>query len=388
MKIVHLGKYYPPAPGGIESHVKTLACGQAELGHYVSVLCVNHADKNGKDIIHSRWRKTSSFAQMDGNVWLERVGRLVGVNRLDVCPGLIGKIREATSQVDVVHLHTPNPLMLSAWWLAGNRDTPLIVTHHSDVIKQRLLQRLVAPIESRVYRAAKKILSDSPDYIEGSSILQKLRKKVEVLPLGIDLERHLHPGLEEQEVAKRLKETYGSPLWLMVGRMTYYKGYHVALEALGRVKGKLVVVGKGPLESELKSAAVRLGVSERVTWLPSVSESDLISLYHAATALWFPSIARSEGFGLVQVEAMACGCPVINTNITGSGVRWVSQDLVSGLTVPVGDVEQFAKAANRLVDNPDLRKRLSCGAKERALSEFDSKIMVRRSLELYKASIN
>jgi rhamnosyl/mannosyltransferase len=382
--MLHLGKYYPPAPGGIESHVQTLARGQANLGHDVTVLCVNHADQGGKDITHSRWKKTTSFTQMDGKIRVERVGRWFGLSRLEVCPGLIGRLRKATGQADVVHLHTPNPLMLAAWWLAGNRETPLVVTHHSDVIKQKVLQRLVDPIEARVYGAAKLILSDSPNYMDGSAILHKHRLKVDVLPLGIDLDRLLNPGIVEVHEANRLKQAYGYPLWLMVGRMTYYKGYHVAIKALAETRGKLVVVGNGPLETELRGQAQELGVADRIVWMSAVLKSQLVSLYHAATALWFPSVARSEGFGLVQVEAMASGCPVINTDIPGSGVSWVSQDMVSGLTVKVGDAEQMASAATKIGDDESLRQKLADGALERAKKYFDAKTMVCRSIDFYK----
>ena len=150
LRILHLGKYYPPAPGGIESHVQTLARGQAELGCQVSVLCVNHADRFGNDITHARLRKTVSTRDKDGAVDVERVGRWFGVSRLEVCPSLPWRIRQLTAKADIVHLHTPNPLMLAGWWLAGNRKVPLVVTHHSDVIKQRLLRYAVAPFESRV----------------------------------------------------------------------------------------------------------------------------------------------------------------------------------------------------------------------------------------------
>jgi glycosyltransferase involved in cell wall biosynthesis len=385
LRILHLGKYYPPAPGGIESHVQTLARGQNNLGHDVAVLCVNHTDKNGKDIMHSRWRRTPCATQRDGNVRIERVGRLFGINRLEVCPKLLGRISAFTSKADVVHLHTPNPLMLVAWWLVGKRSTPLVVTHHSDVIKQKLLQTLVAPFESKVYGAARKILSDSPNYIDGSLVLQKFKEKVDVLPLGIDLGPFLNPEKKELEEAKQLQDVHGKPLWLMVGRMTYYKGYHVALEALVQVEGRLIVVGTGPLEPELKVLAQRLGVFERVVWMRSVSKNFLVALYHAATALWFPSIARSEGFGLVQVEAMACGCPVINTFVPDSGVSWVSLDDVTGVTVPVGDAVALGRAATKLLENNELAKKLGKMGKERTVSLFDSAKMALQSINIYKS---
>jgi rhamnosyl/mannosyltransferase len=311
------------------------------------------------------------------------VGRLFGISRLEVCPKLFGRITDMATKADVVHLHTPNPLMLAAWWLACDRQTPLVVTHHSDVIKQKLLQALVAPFESKVYTAARMILSDSPNYIEGSLVLQKFKKKVDVLPLGIDLSPFLYPGKCELEEAKKLQDLHGCPLWLMVGRMTYYKGYNVALEALTQVEGKLIIVGNGPLESKLKALAHRLGVFARVIWMPSVSKKALVTLYYAAKALWFPSIARSEGFGLVQVEAMACGCPVINTFVPASGVSWVSVDGVTGITVPIRDAGALARAASKLLENSDLAKKLGLQGRERAVRLFGSEKMAMQSISIY-----
>ena len=386
LRILHLGKYYPPAPGGIESHVQTLARGQAELGCQVSVLCVNHADRFGNDITHARLRKTVSTWDQDGAVHVERVGRWFGVSRLELCPRLPWRIRQFTVKADIVHLHAPNPLMLAGWWLAGNRKVPLVVTHHSDVIKQRLLRYAVTPFEALVYSQAKRILSDSPNYGQGSPALQRHADKVSILPLGIDLQPF---GITDTDLGSNAEiptATPRCPLWLMVGRMTYYKGYHIALEALARVPGTLVIVGNGPLEAELKAQAERWGVAERIVWKSHASPKELIALYHAATALWFPSVARSEGFGLVQVEAMAAGCPVINTAIPASGVSWVSQHEVSGLTVPVGDANAFASAASRMTDEDGLRAKLSQGARNRAENEFDARVMAKRSLEMYEAT--
>ncbi len=384
MRIVHLGKYYPPAPGGIESHVQTLAIGQAELGHEVRVICVNHADEKGKDLTHSRWRSTYTREELDGKVNVIRVARWFSVSRLEVCPRLLSIVKNASRKCDVVHLHTPNPLMMIAWWLAGDRSVPLFVTHHSDVVKQKILMLAVMPVEKSVYSKAKSIFTTSPKYLVGSTQLERFASKVKTLSMGIDLSPYLKMENDLKDEIRRFTSEFGWPIWLMVGRLTYYKGYQVALKALTNVPGRLVIVGSGPMERELKSQAERFGVGDRVTWYSSVSQEKLIALYHAATALWFPSIARSEGFGLVQVEAMACGCPVINTHISGSGVSWVSQDGVSGYTVKVGDSEGLAKAACFLAENKNHCVTLGINAKARARTEFDAKLMVDKSISYYK----
>ena len=173
-----------------------------------------------------------------------------------------------------------------------------------------------------------------------------------------------------------------------MGRLVYYKGLATAIDALKSVRGRLMIVGRGPLERDLRARAADRGVAERIEWAGHLDDDALVGAYRAATALWFPSNARSEGFGLVQVEAMASGCPVINTAIPHSGVSWVSRDGESGLTIPLEDPASLAAASRRLLDEPGLRDRLSAQAVERAHSEFDHRVMARRSLELYEKALD
>jgi rhamnosyl/mannosyltransferase len=236
-----------------------------------------------------------------------------------------------------------------------------------------------------MYRRAASVLPTSPAYIQESSLLKRFAEKLSPLPLGIDLAPFLETGSAPLRHAARFRERYAAPLWLFVGRLIYYKGLHVALEALRELPGTLLVIGTGPLEMELKARAQDLGVADRVVWHGHATADELIGAYQAATALWLPSIARSEGFGLVQVEAMASGCPVVNTAIAGSGVAWVCRHEQEGLTAPVNDPVGFAQAARRLLCEPGLREKLATGGRKRAAAEFDWSVMGKRSLELYES---
>jgi rhamnosyl/mannosyltransferase len=311
------------------------------------------------------------------------MGRQASVARLDFCfelPTLLNRLGQR--EVDLFHLHAPNPTMLLALAVLRPR-VPLVVTHHSDVVKQKLLRLAVRPFERVVFHDASLILSDSPLYPGGSETLQRYRGRLGILPLGIDLSPYLRPAPAALEHARRLKAEYGWPLWLAVGRLVYYKGLHNAIRALALVPGRLMIVGHGPLEDELRQLAEQVGVAGRVLWRGRISAEELIGAYQAATACWFPSNERSEGFGLVQVEAMASGCPVLNTSISHSGVSWVSRHEETGLTVAPNDAAGLAAAANRLLREPGLRERLSANAPERARLEFDQALMARRSLEFY-----
>lgn len=383
-RVCHLGKYYPPAPGGMESHLQTIARAQAAMGLRVRVVCVNNINREGRDLTYVRHGSTETVRERDGEVELVRIGRSASFARLDVCPDLPRLLREIDpDNTDVLHLHTPNPAMLLALAAARPR-VPLVITHHSDVIRQRVLKYALRPFEHFVYGKAAVIEATSPEYPSESRLLRRHQERVESLPLGVNLEQFATPTPEAVAFGERLRAAHREPIWLSVGRCVYYKSFDVAIRALALVPGTLVIVGHGPLEPSLRQLARDLGVADRVVWRHYLTPDELVGAYEAATALWFPSSARSEAFGLVQVEAMACGTPVINTHITGSGVPWVCPDERTGLTVPINDPVAFAAAARRLIEEPGLHERLSAAARERAHREFDHRIMARRSFAVYE----
>ncbi|RYZ40640.1 MAG: glycosyltransferase [Myxococcaceae bacterium] len=387
LRVLHLGKFYPPASGGMEAHVRTLAQAQAALGAQVEVLCANHS-VDGTGTSHEFHGRSPTREEWDGPVRVVRLGRLASVARMDVMPALPVALRRALARgVDVVHLHVPNPSMVLALD-AVPRLPAVVVTHQSDVIRQKVAGALFRPFEWMLYARAARLLATSDAYVRGSSLLSTFKSKVRVLPLGIELSPYLHPSAEAREAQARwTAEAAGGPLWLMVGRLVYYKGLFTALDALAHAPGRLVVVGEGPLAAEGRERARALGIEERVTWAGYLSPEALAGAFRAATALWFPSNARSEAYGLSQVEALASGLPVINTAIPDSGVAWVSVHERTGLTVPVGDARALAAAARRLVDEPGLRERLARGARERARAEFAHDVMASRSLELYAEAL-
>jgi rhamnosyl/mannosyltransferase len=214
--------------------------------------------------------------------------------------------------------------------------------------------------------------------------LESYRDRIRVLPMGLNLEPYLNPTAEDRGKTAELQARYAGPLWLACGRLIYYKGLHNAMRALPQVPGTLLVVGDGPERASLEAEAKTNGVEQRVVFIGDLPCRQIVPYYHAATAFWFPSNFKSEAFGLVQVEAMASGCPVINAQIEASGVSWVSRHDESGLTVPIDDPKSLATAARRLLEEPGLRKRLAQGGKERAVREFDCHVMAQRSLEVYQ----
>ncbi|WP_435022580.1 glycosyltransferase (plasmid) [Tundrisphaera sp. TA3] len=368
-RIVHLGKFYHPAPGGIESAIRSLAHAQAGIGGRVRVICMDHE------------RGRATRVERDGPVEVVRLRRASSLCKLDHCPDLRGAIRD--SGADVIHLHTPNPTMILGLMLSGSR-TPLVVSHHSDVVKQKVRRLLFSPIERACYDRARLILAMSPPYAAGSPVLRRYEGRVDVLPIGLDLRGLLDPPPDVRARAEALRDSARGPIWFSCGRLVYYKGFETAMHALRHVPGTWMIAGEGPLRRPLERLAAGLGLRDRVRFLGRLpGAEDLAAHYRAAEAFWFPSNARSEAFGVVQVEAMASGCPVINAAIPHSGVPWVSRHEETGLTVPVDDPAAFAAAARRILEEPGLRARLAAGARARAASRFDSGAMGIRSMHFY-----
>jgi rhamnosyl/mannosyltransferase len=368
LRICHLGKYYPPASGGIETHLQTLAHAQARLGADVQVLCMQH--QPGPTVL-----------EQDGPIRVTRFRPWLAVKKLELSAALVKALRDM--RADILHMQVPNPTMLTAVALARPK-APLVITYQSDVVRQRVLSALFRPIERLVYRSVQRILPTSPPYASASRFLEAYRDRVHVLPMGLDLEPYLNPDAADQQQADQLQKTHAGPLWLACGRLIYYKGLHNAIRALRQVPGTLLIVGDGPERPALELEARQNGVAQRVVFVGDLPCRRIVPYYHASTAFWFPSNFKSEAFGLVQVEAMASGCPVINTDIAGSGVPWVSRHGESGLTVPIDDPGALAAAARSLLEEPGLRQRLAAGGRARARADFDHSIMAQRSIEVYR----
>jgi rhamnosyl/mannosyltransferase len=259
----------------------------------------------------------------------------------------------------------------------------LVVTYHSDVVRQRVLIAAYAPLVERVLERADVVIATSPNYLETSPMLRRFAKKCVVVPYGIDLARYERTE-ERLAEARTIRERYGSaPLLLAVGRLIYYKGFEFAIRALAKVPdARLLLIGDGPLRPSLEQLAAALGVAERVTFLGDVHNNRIAPYYLASDVYLLPSIARSEAFGIVQIEALAAGLPVINTSLP-SGVPYVSRDGESGLTVPPEDVDALAAAVRRLIGDPELRRRFGEAGQARALADFSKEMLAARMLQVY-----
>lgn len=360
LRVLQVGKYYPPHAGGMETHLEAL-CG--ELKGSVDL-----------EIVVAASEGFATNEEIREGMELTRAGKLFNLRSAPFCPGMVRKIR--ASNADLVHIHLPNPGAILAYLASGHRGR-LVFTYHSDIVRQKVLSKFFDPILHHALNRSDAIIASSSNYIASSYVLPQYREKCRVIPFGIPIDHFQQCDIAE---VARLRQLYGPRIVLGVGRMVYYKGFEHLIEAMRFVDGRLIIVGRGPLHSALRQKAESCGVSERVAFLADVE--DVRPYYHAADVFALSSVARSEAFGIVQLEAMACGKPVINTDLD-SGVTSVSPDGVTGITVPPADSAALGQALSSLLDDPLLRDSYGRAGELRVKQHFSVQKMARETLKLY-----
>jgi len=355
--VLHAAKLYPPAGGGMETVLRDLCDGTAEDWN-VRVVAAN--DRN------------ETVRERCGAVDVVRVAALGQAASVAVCP--MFPLELWRRRADCVVLHEPNPIAGTALFLRTPAPR-LVIWHHSDLVRPWWAPPTYGRVvQQSLYRRADCVIVSSPALAAGSALVGHARR-VAVIPFGVTLERYDQVDPTTQLKADRVMAAVPGPRILFVGRLVYYKGLEVLLDAMGRCRGSLVIVGGGPLEGALRALVTEKGLAERVLFAGRVSDADLPAFYKACDVFVLPSIARTEAFGVVQIEAMAAGAPIVSTNLP-TGVPWVNQDGVSGLVVPPGDSTALADALQRLLDDGPLRRRLGEGARRRAEAMFSRERMV------------
>lgn len=382
MRVTMLNKYYPPHLGGIEYHLRDLATALAVRPDCsVKVIVSNEAP-------------TTVTETLDG-VTVVRLARAFAYASTPVAFGMrraIAAEAAGPEAPDVLHLHFPYPWGEVSWLAAQGRrprrarHVPAVLTYHSDIVRQKTLLALYEPFLRRVLERVDLVIATSPDMVEHSPYLSRVAEKCRVVPFGIHTERFAATpavAARAEELRRTLAPSRGErPVVLFVGRLIYYKGADVLVRAMAQTGADLVMIGRGPLAADLRALAASLGLAERVRLIEEAESGDLTAWYHAADVFCLPSVARSEAFGLVQLEAHAAGTPVVSTALT-TGVPFVNRHGVTGLVVPPGDVEALADALRTLLADDALRARLGRQAQERALREFTLERMVERTLAVY-----
>jgi glycosyltransferase involved in cell wall biosynthesis len=363
IRVLQIGKYYPPYCGGTENHLFTLVqCLKEKLD--IKVLVSNTGFKtviencNGIEVYR-----------------LRSLGSLFSLPLILSLPFWLKKLK-----ADILHFHLPNPISVISYLIMRPKGK-IVVSYHSDIIRQRFWGFMFTPLLIAFLKNAQIIIVSSDNLIKNSFILKRFKGKCLVVPHGVDINQ-LKATQQVLFEANKIKQEHGNPLLLFVGRIVYYKGLEYLLRAMKDVEAKLLIIGSGPLRNKYERLARNLGVEKKVSWLGEVGNKDISPYYHACDVFVLPSSVRAESFGLVQLEAFACEKPVVSTNLP-TGVPFVNLDNKTGLVVPPKNSSALTSAIKLLLASQDLRMTYGKNARERVEKEFSNDKMATDILAIY-----
>ena len=343
-----MNKFYPPHIGGIETVV-------AQRAKYLS-----RFPKTEVKVLVCQ-EKGKGCIEMHNGVEIIRCSSFGTFFSCPLSVSFFVKFLELSKWADVIEFHMPFPLEDIAC-LLSRCSCRVVLSWHSDVIRQKKILPFYQPILKKFLRRADCIITATQGHINSSAFLPEFREKCKIIPYPVEIQEKfsVQPILTEKLFSA------GKVKLLFVGRLVYYKGVEVLLEAFRQVNGcELFLCGTGVLEESLKKQANGLPVH----FLGSLPEQDLQSAFADCDIFVLPSVENAEAFGIVQQEAMRYGKPVINTNLP-TGVPFVSLHKKTGLTVPPHDAKALANAIQQLTDSPELRKIYGENAKQRVLQYY------------------
>ena len=343
-------KKYPH--GGTEIAAYNLAIAMAQKGHKVSVFT---SSIDSKDSIEER-----------ANMIVYRYGTNFRIETANVSFNLFRK--PLIQKVDIVHAHfsTP-PGELAGLRYAKKKKIPFVLTYHGDAQKDfgTFIRQMGVSLYNKhfldnVLSYADVIISPSEYYISESRFLGKYRDKIVVIPNGINLEEFMI-SYSKGECREKLNLPAQDRMILFLGGLTPYKGPDVLVRAMAKIikyipDARLVLVGSGKMKNVLEELARKIGVNDHMEFAGFVTENAKPLYYRAADVFVLPSTMNKEIFGIVNLEAMACGVPIVASKI--GGVPDVVKDGENGLLAPPRDSEALADAIIYLLENEEVRSKM------------------------------
>ncbi|MFH1055283.1 MAG: glycosyltransferase [Candidatus Altiarchaeota archaeon] len=370
MKVCMVSKHFLPYSGGLEVRVLELARWLVGKGEKVLVLTTHEP-------------RTKSSEVVDG-VDVSRSKVWFSLFNGPFSPGVLLDLLER--EYDIIDVNLPDPVG-SVWAYIASviRGKPLFVTYHADILKDGIiflpLKIIYGPLHWILLRRAVRIFVTSPNYAQSSAVLSGFMAKVVVAPSFVDLKRY-NPSVDNSKVREKMGLS-GRKVVLFVGRLVEYKGLDYLVEAAGMLSDAVfVIVGDGPLRGRLERKVLASGV-KNVLLAGHVGDGELSGYYGACDVFVLPSVTRQEAFGLVLVEAMACGKPVVSTNF--SGMPYVVDG--GGLLVEPRDAVALAEALGKILADSALASDLAEKGVKRVRDFFARDVVCSKISEIYKSSV-
>lgn len=384
MRVLHVGKYYPPFAGGMEYFLADLLRSLSACGTQVAAL-----------VHQSEWGGGGSRPAPDADIPVYRApcfGRLLYAPLSPAFPRWLHRaIREF--RPDLLHLHLPNTSAFAALMLPSARRLPWVIHWHADVVASTIDRRLALayglyrPLEQRLLSASRAIIATSPPYLQASTALEQWRARCHLVPLGLDPWRLPEPGEAARQQAESLWGNSGFRI-LAIGRLTYYKGHDVLIRAASGVAGsRILIVGSGDLRERLAAQILTQGLAERVQLTGFLPDDTLNALMASCDLICLPSLERTEAFGLVLLEAMRFGKAVVVSDIPGSGTGWVVRQAEHGLLAEPGNVAELTTALCALRDDRTRLQRLGRSGRQALAEQFGIDAVARQINAVYAQSL-
>jgi len=368
MKILHFYKTaLPTSYGGVQTFIDSLCRHTASLGCDNKVLSLSpHPHK--------------SPIQMQDGYKVYEVQENFHLASTSFSYAAYGAYKKLGEEADLIHLHFPNPFADILHFITA-LNKPTLLTYHSDIVKQKMLSICYQPLQHAFLKNMHHIVATSPNYLASSKTLQKYSEKTSIIPIGIDMDIAAHkPKLCER--FSYWQEKLQKPFFLFSGALRYYKGIDIALKAVANTNIRLVIMGGGGIEAELKERAAALNL-ENVDFLGYVSEEDKAILLDLCYGFVFPSNQRSEAFGISLLEAAAYAKPLISCEI-GTGTTYINLHNETGHVIAPNDHTQLREAMQYLLNHPEEAQQMGLKAQQRARDLFTAEQQATSYVNLYK----
>lgn len=378
MRILQLGKFYP-IRGGVEKVMWDLTQGLASQDVACDMLCCLSpgAGIDGKDLPRHRQEGRIHYFRFSEQSQVICVPCLAKMAATMLSPAMLHWLRKQRNAYDIIHIHHPDPMAALALRLSGFKGK--VVLHwHSDILSQQFLLKVYRPLQTWLIKRADVIIGTTPVYLQASPWLKEVQDKCQAVPIGI-----LPVKADAGRVAAIRERFKNQILILSIGRLIPYKGFSVLINAAKFLPDNyhLAIGGKGPLMQALQEQIKEGGLEGRVSLEGYLSDEDIPAWFQAADVFVLSSILKTEAFGIVQIEAMSCGTPVVSTIIEGSGVSWVNQHEVSGLTVPTHNPEELSRAIVKVASQA---RHYGDGARQLFEERYTLAGMIRAIREIYR----